>query len=186
MGLPKTNNSRLAVSRNIFTVFLLTAVCITLCSTTPADAQRHRKKNKEPKPHHEDLTDHRLSLPDVRDTVIRRQEEKEKEILPASNAVNGKVDEVLDSIALFNKSRLFIDGYTIQIYSGLKREEAMNAKKKIADEAQGLTAELNYIQPKWRVKTGSYFTRLEAQRDLHRLKRIFPNAILIPEKVALR
>ena len=54
----------------------------------------------------------------------------------------------------------------------------MNVKKKMMEEAEDLPSDLAYIQPKWHVKTGRYFSRLEAQRDLHRLKRIFPAAIL--------
>ena len=154
---------------------------LTIFLFTSADAQRGN-----PKPHHEDLTVHRLQFPDVKDTVLRKREEKIVEIIPAANSVTEKVNEVLDSIARFNKTKMFMDGFTIQVYSGLKREEAMNAKKKMVDEAKELVADLQYQQPKFRVKTGSYFTRLEAQRDLHRLKRIFPNAILIPEKVAIK
>ncbi len=164
-----------------------TAYCLLLTAyffiSLPVTAQRSKK---DPKPHHEDLTVHRLQFPDVKDSVVRKKNEEAIEILPALNSVNAKLDEVLDSIARFNKTKMFIDGFTIQVYSGLKREEAMNAKKKMSDEAKELVADLQYQQPKFRVKTGSYFTRLEAQRDLHRLKRIFPNAILIPEKVALK
>jgi len=145
------------------------------------------QRSKDHKPHHEDLTVHRLQFPETKDSVIRKDiEDQNMEILPAANSVRGKVDKVLDSIARFNKTKMFVDGYTIQIYSGLKKEEAMNAKKKIIEGVKDLVADLKYEQPKWRVKTGSYFTRLEAQRDLHRLKQIFPNAILVPEKVALK
>jgi hypothetical protein len=148
-------------------------------------AQRSRKKN-EPKPHHEDLTDLRLSFPDNRDTVIQKEEPEKFELLPASNSVHSQVDEVLDSIARFNKTKMFFDGFTIQIYSGLKQKDAMEVIKKMKDEVKDITPDMVYNQPKFRVKVGSYFTRLEAQRDLHRLKRIFPNAILIPEKVAMK
>lgn len=165
-----------------------TAYCLLLTAyfliILPATAQR----NKTPKPHNEDLTDQRLQFPDVRDTVkLKAEQVTNNEILPASHTVNVKVEEVLDSIALFNKTRMFVDGFTIQIYAGLKREEAMIAKKKMTDGGiRDLQIDLRYDQPKWRVKTGSYYTRLEAHRDLHRVKGIFPNAILIPEKVMLR
>lgn len=160
----------------------VTACCL-LFTANFASAQR----NKDPKPHHEDLTVHRLSFPDVRDTVVKKLDEiKINEVIPATHTVNEKVNLVLDSIARFNKTKMFFDGFTIQIYSGLKKEDGMNAKKKIADELKELKSDLEYIQPKWRVKTGSYFTRLEAQRDLRRLKQIFPNAILVPEKIAIR
>jgi len=106
-------------------------------------------------------------------------------VIPSKN-VNTKVDFVLDSIDRLNSLRKFVDGFTIQIYSGQNREEANNTKKKLADEGTGLTAELQYIQPKFRVRVGNYFSRLEAQKDLLLLKPVFPNAILIPEKIPIR
>lgn len=107
-------------------------------------------------------------------------------VVPPQLTVNTKVDAVLDSIDKINQLRKFIDGYTIQIYSGQNREEANLAKKRMAEEAVDLRADLQFQAPKFRVKVGSYFTRLEAQRDLVRLKRMFPNAILVPEKILFR
>ena len=62
----------------------------------------------------------------------------------------------------------------------------MNARKKLGEQAGDLTGNLMYQQPKFRVTVGAYYTTLEAQKDFQRLKRIFPNAILIPEKIPFR
>jgi SPOR domain len=162
----------------------ITVITIACCLLSiDSFAQR---KEKEPKQHREDLTDLRLKFPEVKDSILQKEDTPKFVLLPPEHAVHTKVNEVLDSIYRFNKTKLFVDGFTIQIYSGLKKEDAMNAKKKMVEEAEDLAADINYQQPKWRVKSGSYFTRLEAQRDLHRIKRIFPGAILVPEKVTLR
>lgn len=100
--------------------------------------------------------------------------------------MNTKVNAVLDSIDKINSLRKFIDGFTIQIYSGQNREEANNTKKKMAEELADMKADLQYQQPKFRVKTGNYFTRLEAQKDLLRIRRVFPNAILVPERIPIK
>lgn len=99
--------------------------------------------------------------------------------------VNDKVNAVLDSIDRLNSIRKFIPGYTIQVYSGLNRDEAGNARKRLQEELD-MRADLQYVQPKFRVRVGYYFTSLEAQKDLVRLKRAFPNAILVPESVPIR
>lgn len=132
----------------------------------------------------EDLSKYRpKSVPDTaRQTVAPPQ----VPVVPAQLTVNTKVDAVLDSIDKINQLRKFIDGYTIQIYSGQNREEANLAKKRMAEEATDLRADLQFQAPKFRVKVGAYFTRVEAQKDLVRLKRLFPNAILVPEKILLR
>lgn len=100
--------------------------------------------------------------------------------------VNTKVDAVLDSIDRYNLVRKFIDGYTIQIYSGQNREAAMETKKKMADEVPELTAIMQYQQPKFRVTIGRYYTKLEAQPDLVLLRKSFPAAILVPEKIMIK
>jgi len=100
-------------------------------------------------------------------------------------AVNKKLDTVLDSIDQFNRSKQFIDGFTIQIYAGLKREDALNAKKNLASSLPDLQSEVVYAQPNFRVKVGKYYTRLDAQRDYVAVKKYFPTAIVIPDKVAI-
>jgi hypothetical protein len=99
--------------------------------------------------------------------------------------VNTKVDAVLDSVDRLNQLRKFVDGFTIQIYSGTNREEAMNSKKKMI-ESNEISTTLQYNQPKFRVTAGSYYNKLEAQPDLLRIRHLFPNSILVPEKVLIK
>jgi hypothetical protein len=137
--------------------------------------------------HSEDLSGYRPNIPtdsSSKDATSSSIKTKPQVETPALN-VNKQVDAVLDSIDKFNQLRKFVDGYTIQIYSGTNREDAMNAKKKMSD-AQDFTALMQYNQPKFRVTTGSYFTRLEAQKDFSRIKKLFPNCILVPEKVPIK
>lgn len=106
------------------------------------------------------------------------------EVLPAQLAVNGKLDAVLDTINQIYRSRRTIDGYTIQVFSGDK-DGALEAKKQLALALPDMESELNFITPTFRVKVGQYFTRMDAQRDFMAVKRHFPSAIVIPEKVAM-
>lgn len=155
-----------------------------LILTLAALSAAGQKKDNKPY-YHEDLYTLRPTFPEVIDSAQQNQNRQKMDVVP-TQTVNEKVDGVLDSINRFNVTRKLIDGYTIQIYSGQNREEAMNAKKKMATEVPGLTAELEYNQPKFRVRVGSYYSRLEAQKDMLHLKRPFPNAILVPEKIIVR
>ena len=143
------------------------------------------QKNNNKSYYHEDLYPLRPKFQDPVDTFKVVNAMIKSEVVAAKN-VNVSVNTILDSINRFNLTRKFIDGYTIQIYSGQNREEAMNTKKKMATEVSELSGELEYNQPKFRVRVGSYYSRLEAQKDLIRLKRYFPNAILVPEKIIVR
>ncbi|HWA34650.1 MAG TPA: SPOR domain-containing protein [Cyclobacteriaceae bacterium] len=144
------------------------------------------QKNNSKSYYHEDLYPLRPKIEDVVDTASDQSLVRKKGDVVATKNVNSRVDAVLDSINRFNASRKFIEGYTIQIYSGQNREEAMNTKKRMVTEVGDINGELEYNQPKFRVRAGSYFSRLEAQKDLLRLKRAFPNAILVPEKILVR
>ncbi|MBI1768668.1 MAG: SPOR domain-containing protein [Bacteroidetes bacterium] len=159
--------------------FILTPVffIVTSCSSVA---------QKNGKPYYEDLSKLRpkVELPvesKKNDTV----KEIKHEVSPTKN-INAKVDVVLDSIDRFNLTRKFLDGFTIQIYSGQKKEDAMNAMKKMKEEVPELTASVKYEQPKFRVIVGRYFTRLEAQSDLLLLKRKFSTASLVPEKISIK
>jgi SPOR domain len=134
----------------------------------------------------EDLTANRPQFNNV-DTPVRKpgNDTVIKNVTPSHN-VNVKVDGVLDSIDRINLTRKYIDGFTIQIYSGQRREDAMNAKQRMVNEAGDLPSTLQYVQPKFRVTVGSYITRVEAQRDLVRLKQYFASAILVPERILLK
>ena len=157
----------------LYPVFLLLFSCSSVAQKTT-------------KPYYEDLAKLR---PKVELPVEPKKNDTVKEIKPPvspTKNINAKVDIVLDSIDRFNLTRRFIDGFTIQIYSGQKKDDAMNMMKKMKEEVPELNANVKYEQPKFRVIVGRYFTRLEAQSDLLLLKRKFSTASLVPEKIQLK
>lgn len=158
---------------------LIIALCVVSLS---AFAQRNSNK-----PVTEDLAALRPHFTAPPDTAQRYQGNPVRNVpqVTPHMTVNQKVNVVLDSIDKFNVLRKVVPGYTIQVYSGLNREEASDTKARLARELD-MRADMQYLQPKWRVRTGNYYSSLEAQKDLVRLKRSFPNAILVPESIPLR
>ncbi len=142
------------------------------------------------KPYYESLSEvrPRVTVPPDTGASSSTSSEVAVDTQPVSftKTVNEKLDVVLDSIDRFNLTRRSVDGFTIQIYSGQNREEAMNTKKKMTTDLPDLTANLQYQQPKFRVTVGKYYSKLEAYQDLSTLRTIFPAAILVPEKIAIR
>ncbi len=146
------------------------------------------QKNSGDKSHYENLSELRPKVTVPVDTPRKdiSQSTKVSPSIKPTHTVNEKVDAVLDSIDRYNLVRRFVDGYTIQIYSGQNREDAMNTKKKMTTDLPDLTATLQYQQPKFRVTVGKYYTKIEAHPDLARLRTSFNTAILVPEKIAIR
>jgi hypothetical protein len=106
--------------------------------------------------------------------------------LEPRHTVNAQLDAVLDSIDRINLANGMVDGFTIQLYSGKQQEEALNVKKQIAQAMPDITADIQFSQPNFRVRAGKYINRLEAQKDYMLVKRLFPNAILIPERISIK
>lgn len=156
-------------------------VIIFLLASTALFAQRREK------PIQEDLAALRPHFNPPPDTGRHYQGNPAKNVpvVQPKMIVNEKVNFVLDSIDKLNLLRKVIPGYTIQVYSGLNREEAGDTRTRLQNELS-MRAELQYLQPKFRVRVGHYFTSIDAQKDLVRLKRVFPNAILVPENIPLR
>ncbi|MCX8489685.1 MAG: SPOR domain-containing protein [Cyclobacteriaceae bacterium] len=160
--------------------YILTSILLFLFAIS-CQAQRPTK------PYYEDLSSLR---PKVNIETISPKDslrmKSQTPSVPIQFSVNKKVDTILDSIDRFNITRKFVDGYTIQIYSGQKKEDALNTKTKMSEFVPHLKANVQYQQPKFKVTVGKYFTRLEAQKDLYRLKRVFTNAILVPERIMIK
>lgn len=105
------------------------------------------------------------------------------------NKNNLGIDIELDSILKIIKSEvdeeIFTDGYTIQIYLGDKREEAENTVEKLFEYDSLIKSNTIFTQPNYRVKTGTFEDRFKANYEYKKLKKTFPNAIIIPEKIKI-
>jgi hypothetical protein len=169
------------------TLVLFVAAVVAGCSskttttTTTAPTQEGR--------YSEDLSIwHPKEVPSdtVKNTALHVNTEKTPAVATeAKFAVNTQLDAVLDSISEVNLVNGHVDGFTIQVYSGTKREEALNAKKALQTSLPDLDSEVQYVQPNFRVRTGKYYDRFEAQKDYLSVKRHFPNAIVIPDRIAI-
>ena len=79
----------------------------------------------------------------------------------------------------------YLNGYAIQIFSGLEREKADS----IFFTADSIYSELDiytlYDQPNYRVKVGKYFYRINANKALNKLINDFSEAIIVPERIKI-
>lgn len=100
-----------------------------------------------------------------------------------TNAINGLLTNYSDSLATLNRRNGFIQGYTIQVYSGSSREAANKAKQKVYMASPDAEPAVKWVSPNYKVKVGLFTEHLKAQKLFITLKEEFPNAILIPERI---
>jgi hypothetical protein len=133
----------------------------------------------------EDLSLLRPKVEMPRDSVVETTERGKTTVyVEPKFAVNEKLDTVLDSIDRINLARKFVEGFTIQVYSG-KREQALDTKKQLTNLLPEISSEVQFTEPIFRVKAGKYYNWIDAQGDFTLIKKYFPAAIIIPDKIAL-
>lgn len=167
---------------------ILLTICVVLLLASGCKTAKQPQTTTQDGKYSEDLSGLRPKVEEEVATTNPTPEKTKRDpkaYVEPTHTVNKQLDAVLDSIDRINLTRKFIEGYTIQIYSGLKREDAMNAKKQLTTSIPKLESDLQYAQPNYRVKTGKYFTRLEAEKDFEKVKRYFPAAIVVPDKIAI-
>ncbi|MEM0938620.1 MAG: SPOR domain-containing protein [Bacteroidota bacterium] len=136
--------------------------------------------------YYEDLSAHRPSY-----TIENNEaEETTDSIQPKKyTPLTGHIGMELDSIAKIayrqNIEGRYVDGYTIQVYSGVSRNDANEAQSKMSGFFPDLDARVTYRQPNFRVRGGQFIDRLEANRVYNEVKQEFPRALLIPERLLI-
>lgn len=119
------------------------------------------------------------------DTTLQEEVSDYSHVTP-SRDVTKKLNVILDSIDILRKDVRYIDGYTIQVYSGTNSEEARLARGKVYAIIPGSHPILKFEEPNFKVKVGKYYTRIEAQQTYAQLKKKFPNAIIIPQRIYIQ
>ena len=105
--------------------------------------------------------------------------------LRSSLEITQQVTYLLDSLQIQNQKIKFIQGFTVQVYSGSNRDAASRARTEVYKLVTGVDTQIRYVQPNFKVKVGQFTDRLEAQKVYSRLKPSFPLAIIVPEKIRI-
>lgn len=101
-----------------------------------------------------------------------------------TNHIKDEIDQVVQMTIDYNKSRGYIEGFTIQAYSGVEIKEANAADDKL--RSLGYRPKTTFDSPIYRTKIGAYYTRLEANKDFNQIKAMFPLAVLVNTKIKIR
>lgn len=156
-------------------------------STTGGSTSNKRKKQADDA-YYEDLSalrpDYELPTEDSDNTVVIKNENITYP--EPSNDITAPLTITLDSIDRLRDNINFVDGYTIQVYSGTSSADAKLTRGKLKSIDADFRASLKYEEPNFKVKVGQFYTRLEAQDMYSRIREHFPKSIIIPERIYLK
>lgn len=160
----------------IFCLSLLVVGCKTSTVTRTSSA------------YHEDLSGLRPVLEDAkedrRDTLTSPSTSSTTATF--SRHIKDELDSVNRIIIERNKAQNYANGYTVQIYTGGDRQAANDALSKADSLYPDLDPQISYMQPSYKVKVGQYVDRLEAHQVFEEIKKEFPFALLIPERIIIQ
>jgi hypothetical protein len=167
--------------------FVFLVLIISACASTGIPADDSKKKTAAgDQPKAEDLSKYRpkFVLADPA-TANAAGKELAAGIVP-TNHVNDRVAALMDTLAERNKSVRYYRGYRILAYSGTERKAWLDIRGAIVKRVPEERDYPTYTQPNYRLKIGDYFTRVEAQQVLLRIKDITPNAMIIADQINVK
>ena len=171
---------------NIAAVFPIISIVTLLQFCAPSASTSTSGVN-----YYEDLSvyrdDFEMPVFDIKDTVASNEVvtlPTQVDITPSED-IKAELDTVINRIIASRKDIKTVDGFTIQLYSGNNRDKANQVKARVSEASEILQAKISYDQPNYKVKTGEYYTRLEANPDLELLKKSFSRAVLVPNKIKI-
>lgn len=107
------------------------------------------------------------------------------EYVTPTNDIKAELDTVLYRIKKSRENIQYIDGFSIQLYSGNSRDMANQVKVKTYEVLEEQRPRVSYDQPNYKVRVGEYYSRLEANTDFVTLQKHFSRAVLVPVKIKI-
>lgn len=138
----------------------------------------------------EDLSIHRPAYhadeeTDEDSAVVPVEGTTETQYIEPSNDLKSELDTVLYRIMKSRQDIKYVDGFSIQLYSGNSRDKANRVKVRTYDVLDEIRPRVSYDQPNYKVRVGEYYSRLEANADFVKLQEHFSRAVLIPVKIKI-
>ena len=103
----------------------------------------------------------------------------------ANQDVTHSLESLLAESAERNKEIKSLPGFTIQVYLGTSREAANKAQRQVYMALPEARPGIKFVQPNYRVFVGQFMERMEAQKTYSSLKKEFPNALIIPDRIQI-
>lgn len=96
---------------------------------------------------------------------------------------HGNISQMMDTYVRVSQSESQVQGWRIQIVTTNDRRKMENARAKFKSMYPEYNISWKHVSPYYQVKIGAYETKFELQAFLLELKRNFPSAIPVVDKI---
>jgi len=98
----------------------------------------------------------------------------------------GDINELVKAIAISSSNIRYVNGFTVQVYSGRDKDAAQRSRQLVYSALPSARPRISYKEPNYKVRVGSFYTRLDAQKTLYKLNKVFSeSAIIVPERIEI-
>ena len=108
-----------------------------------------------------------------------------KPVVEPTHHIKSELDSILLKVKKSKENIKYINGLSIQVYSGNDKEKAYEIKKQIYSVSDVYSPKVIYDQPNYKVSVGEYYTRMEANKDYNVLKNEFAQSLLVPIRIPI-
>ncbi len=99
--------------------------------------------------------------------------------------LKSELDSIVSMTTVYNAQKNYVEGFTVQVYTGVSRDDASRAQVKIYSVFEDANPWIDYHQPIYKVKVGRFYSKFDANAYYKELKKKFPAALIIPQKFKL-
>jgi len=97
------------------------------------------------------------------------------------------IDSLIGRYILYNVRLNGLEGFRIQIFNSSNknaREESGKIRAAFISKFPGIASYATFDKPSYyKIRTGDYRSRIEGTKDLLMIRRVFPDAILVPDVI---
>lgn len=158
------------------------SIAFILLTTTACISTLNANKSKTEDVYSEDLTAY---LPkEVIDSTTVTVAENEYEGIDTTLIITARLDSALLLVNNYNTEKTrYIEGLTIQLYSGNDRSKAKDVQMRVYRYFPDSKPRVIFDQPNYKVRMKEFYSQLEAYPVFKEVQSKFHKAILVPTRI---
>jgi hypothetical protein len=123
----------------------------------------------------------------ITNDLLKRQNDVSHRLGRLNVYQNPAIDTLINRYILYNQKLGGLEGFRIQIYSSSNinaREESGKVEAGFISKFPDIKSYITFERPGYyKIRVGNYRTRMEGTKDLVMIRKLYPDAYLVPDKV---
>ena len=80
-------------------------------------------------------------------------------------------------------TRVTAEGFRVQIFSGSDRDKTYQEQARFKSMYPAINTYISYTQPNYKIRVGDFRTRLEAEKFMNQIRKVYPTLFIFQERI---